>query len=115
VVSEPLYRSVVRFAGSRVFRLMSCSATVSPHSGASVLMWAWVRRDVAVGLTAVVFACVAWPTSPTSGGQFLTEAGFDDFARFWNDVPTALTPACALLSGAAVAFLSTRTAPDGFR
>jgi hypothetical protein len=82
----------------------------------SLLTWSWVRRDVAVGATAVAFAYVAWPITPAASvGWFFTDERFDDFARFWNDVPAALTPACVLLSGAAVAFLSIRTAPRGFR
>ncbi len=74
-----------------------------------LLVWAFVRRDQVVAVTAVVFGGVVWSLSPPSvdspGMQFLSVEPHDHWRGFWEGLPEALTPACVLLVGAALAHL----------
>jgi hypothetical protein len=84
----------------------------------ALLVWALVRRDQVVAMTAVVFGGVERVVNPSAesrGAQFLDADHYDHWKGFWEGVPDALAPACVLLSGAAVAHLlhERGTGPSG--
>ncbi|MEO6083546.1 MAG: hypothetical protein ABIQ18_10630 [Umezawaea sp.] len=83
-----------------------------------LLVWAVVRRDQVVAVTAAVFGGVVWALTPpevqSPGMQFLPGDLYRDaiVRQLWEDVPGALTPACVLLASAALAYLL-RAPADG--